>query len=174
MFVFSGVYELPVGKGKTFLSSPNKFAQAVLGNWNVGTIVSLRSGNPFSCIAGDVANTGSTQRCNRVGNPYSASGFHQTRTMWLTKAAFDTVQYTYGTERRGDLTSPSSQNVDFNVFKEFPIRERVKLEFRGEFFNLFNHTNFGQPDNGFFSGTFGQIFSAASARQIQLAGKVTF
>ena len=59
MIVFSSVYQLPVGRGKTFLSSPNAFVQTALGNWNLGSIISHTSGQPFNAILGaDVANTG--------------------------------------------------------------------------------------------------------------------
>src|SRR5207245_810174 len=90
MFVLSGVYGLPLGKGKLFLSNPNKFAQAVAGNWSLGSILTMNAGAPFHVFAsGDIANTGSpAQRAQRLsGNPYNRNVNGSTKT-WLNKAAF--------------------------------------------------------------------------------------
>jgi len=64
-------------------------------------------------------------------------------------------------------------NFDFNLAKDFPLSERFKMQFRAEFFNAFNHTNFGVPGVTFGSG-FGQLVSAADARIIQFALKLGF
>ena len=178
MFVLSGVYALPVGRGKRYLSSPSKFVQAIAGNWNIGSIISLNSGAPFDALAGaDVANTGAPgQRAERTGaDPYSAPGFHQTAHDWLNKAAFAVpTAYTFGNEGRNDLVGPAYKDVDFNAFKDFPLTTRATLQFRGEFFNLFNHTNYGNPDNNVQDPAFGEIFGANPAREIQFAVKVLF
>jgi Carboxypeptidase regulatory-like domain/TonB dependent receptor len=179
MFVLSGVYALPVGKGKAFLSRANPIAEAVAGNWNIGTIITLDSGAPFYVLAGaDVANTGApNQRADRTGeNPYSAPGFSQSYHGWLNKGAFAVpASFTFGNETRNDLVGPTHRNVDFNVSKSFPFFEGAALQFRGEFFNIFNQTNYSNPDNGVQDGTFGQILSAAATgREIQFALKVVF
>jgi hypothetical protein len=179
MFVLSGVYALPVGRSKAIWSSPNGFMQAIVGNWNIGSIITLDSGLPFNALAGtDVANTGgSSERAQRTGaNPYAAPGFQQTPQDWLNKAAFTVpAQYTFGNERRNDLVGPTRKNVDFNAFKDFPVMERAKLQFRAEFFNLFNHTNYAVPANTVTSTAFGAITSAQGpGRQIQFAAKIVF
>lgn len=179
LFVFSGVYQLPFGKGKTFLPNPNGVVQAVAGNWSLGTIVTLNSGAPFDVLAGgDIANTGgSNQRAERTGaSPYSAPGFHQTATDWLNKAAFAVpTAFTFGNEGRNDVVGPTYKNVDFNAAKSFPLWEDLNLQFRAEFFNIFNRTNFSNPDNGVQDGTFGHILSAAGpGREVQFALKLVF
>ena len=179
MFVFSGLYQLPFGRGKSFLSSPNGFVQAVAGNWSLGTIITLNSGAPFNVLAGgDVANTGGpNQRAERTGaSPYSATGFHQSSSDWLNKAAFAVpATFTFGNERRNDLVGPTFKNVDFNASKSFPLYEDLNLQFRAEFFNFFNHTNYNNPDNGVQDGAFGQILSAAGpGREVQFALKLVF
>jgi hypothetical protein len=177
MFVLSGVYALPVGRGKSYLSSPNGFVQAIAGNWNVGSIISLISGAPFDVLAGgDVANVGGgSQRAEEIGNPYSGIGFHQSHNEWINTAAFATPkQYTFGNESRNNLVGPPYKDVDFNAFKDFPLTSRATLQFRGEFFNLFNHTNYGGPVNNVQSPAFGKIFGANPAREIQFALKVLF
>jgi hypothetical protein len=179
LFVLSGVYQLPFGRGKAFLSSPNRVVEAVAGNWSLGTIITLDSGAPFNVLAGgDVANTGGpNQRAQRTGvSPYSGNGFHQTSSDWLNKAAFAVpASFTFGNESRNDLVGPVFKNVDFNASKNFPLFEDVNLQFRAEFFNFFNNTNFSNPDNGVQDGTFGQILTAAGpGREIQFALKVVF
>lgn len=178
MLVFSGVYALPVGRGEAFASNSNRIVQTLAGNWNIGSIVSLISGTPFNVSAGgDVANVGGgTQRARKVGNPYAGPGFQQSRTDWLNKAAFAIpAQYTFGNEGRNDLVGPLYKDVDFSAFKNFSVTERATLQFRSEFFNVFNHTNYSNPSNNVQSSSFGQILSAnGSGREIQFALKVLF
>ena len=176
LFVLSGVYALPVGRGKQFLTSPNRFTQGLVGNWNVGTIISLHSGEVFECSAGgDIANVGGgSQRCDEIGTPYAGTGFHKSYSSWLNPASFTTIPYTFGTESRNNLVGPSYKDVDFSAFKDFPVTERAKLQFRAEFFNLFNHTNFQNPTNDIQSSAFGGIFSSNFAREIQVAAKLIF
>ena len=178
MFVLSGVYALPFGRGQAYLSSNGKVVQALAGGWNVGSIISLISGTPFDVLAGgDVANVGGgTQRANRVGAPYSGQELGGPTKMWLNKAGFAVpAKYTFGNEGRNDLVGPPFKNVDFSAFKDFSLLENAKLEFRSEFFNVFNHTNYGVPSNNVQSSSFGQILGAnGNGREIQFALKVMF
>jgi hypothetical protein len=82
--------------------------------------------------------------------------------------------YTWGNESRNDLVGPPFKQVDLSVFKDIPIKERLKLQFRSEFFNLFNHSNYSTPTNTVTSSSFGLITSAAGGRDIQFALKVMF
>jgi hypothetical protein len=72
------------------------------------------------------------------------------------------------------LFGPSRVNMDFSLFKEFPILEAGKLQFRSEFFNLFNHPNFGNPSNSIGNGNIGQLTSAGDGRIAQFALKYLF
>jgi hypothetical protein len=175
VFTFSGTYVLPVGKGKKYLGTGNRLVQSVLGNWNVGTIVNLISGQPFRILAGgDVANVGGgSQRAQTVGNPLT--GFSQSRLEWFNTSAFAIPAiYTFGNAGRNNMTGPPQKNVDFVIYKDFLFTERVKLQFRGEFFNVFNHANFQIPHNNVQDSAFGQITSANSPRDIQFALKLLF
>jgi hypothetical protein len=175
LFTFSGIYQLPVGKGKAHLSSANGFVQTLLGNWNIGSIVTFTSGQPYSISAGgDVANVGGgSQRAQVVGNPLS--GFQQSQYEWFNTSAFGIpAPYTFGNEGRNNMTGPAQKNVDFVTFKDFFFTERLKLQFRGEFFNVFNHPNLGLPDGNVQDAAFGQITSASSPRDIQFALKLMF
>ena len=151
LFVFSSVYALPVGKGKSLLSGSNRFVQTILGDWNLGAIVTLRSGFPFICNSGgDTANVGGgTQRCDEIGNPYGGTNFVKGPSSWINKASFTTIPYTFGTESRNDLRGPSYKNIDFDIYKNFHLREKVTFQLRGEFFNLFNRTDYLNPTSSF-------------------------
>jgi hypothetical protein len=178
MFVFSGVYALPIGRDGRFLTKANRFVQAAIGGWSIGGIVSMYSGAPFNAVAGgDVANVGGgTQRALVVGPAYSGPGFKQTPATWVNKASFKTpVQYTFGNEGRNDLVGPSFKNVDFTGSKSFPITKGTSLQFRAELFNFLNHTNYGTPTANVQSAAFGKITGTASnGRIIQFAAKVVF
>jgi hypothetical protein len=175
MFSFASSYALPFGRGKAYMSSPNGIAQTFVGGWNIGGIVTADSGLPFSAMAGgDVANTGGgPQRAQRIAN--SGGSAPKTRTQWLNTLGFATpAPYTFGNERRNDLIGPGYLNFDVNARKDFTI-ERFTLQFKAEFFNLFNRTQLALPNNNVQSSAFGSITSSsASAREIQFGLKALF
>jgi hypothetical protein len=175
IFVFSGLYQLPFGRGKAYLGSSGRFTDALIGGWNIGGITSWVSGPPFSISAGgDLANVGvNNQRAQVTGNPLT--GFSQSINEWFNIAAFRTPdQFTYGNAGRNNIRGPAAKQYDFVAFKEFTLWEKTKLEFRGEFFNLPNHARFGVPNNNVQSSAFGKITSSGEPRDIQLALKLTF
>ncbi|MFZ0589432.1 MAG: hypothetical protein WAM39_03000, partial [Bryobacteraceae bacterium] len=178
LFVLSGNYQLPFGKGGHYLSNANGFATTLLGNWNVGGILTMNSGQPFDISAGgDIANVGGgSQRAEVVGQPNS--GFTQSRLEWFNTAAFALpTSYTFGNEGRNNLTGPPVKNLDFIAYKDFLFTERIRLQFRSEFFNILNHTLFGLPDNTVTDSSYGVITSTAtgtSPREIQFALKLMF
>jgi len=152
-----------------------RFVNWVLGGWRAGIIATAQSGAPFTVTN----NTNDTNvfaaggiRANLVGDPFSGD---RTIARWFNTAAFAApAPFRFGNAGRGLLRGPSIQNIDLSLSKSFAITERWKTEFRGEFFNLLNHTNFGQP--GAVRGTpaFGVIASAREPRRVQLALRVTF
>jgi len=175
IFVFSSVYQLPIGRGKQLLGSSNKFANAVVGGWNVGGITSFISGRPFSISAGgDLANVGGgSQRAQVVGDPLT--GFTQSIFQWFNTAAFRTPdQFTFGNAGRNNVRGPAAKAYDFVAYKDFTIRENMKFQFRGEFFNLPNHARFGVPNSNVQSGAFGRITTSDTPRDIQFALKLLF
>ena len=178
LFVLSGVYQLPIGKGKRYLSNGNAIARTLIGDWNVSWIATLNSGQPFSVYAGgDIANVGGgSQRAQVVGLPNT--GFNQSIQEWFNTAAFAVpAAYTFGNEGRNNLTGPAFKNLDFNAYKNFLLTERFTLQFRGEFFNILNHPSFGLPDSTVTDSNYGKITSTAnpnSNREIQLALKLLF
>lgn len=175
MNVLSFVYDLPFGRGRKYGSNWSGVADQILGGWETSGIVTIRSGLNYSVAAGqDVANLGfNTGQLAQIVSDPVPSGFTQTRLAWFDKAAFALPAYgTLGNSSPGFLIGPAYQNVDFVLMKNFRIHEELKFQFRSEFFNMFNHTNFGNPNGTFTSPNFGQIWSAYGAREIQFGLKI--
>ncbi len=172
VFTFSPGYELPFGKGKPHLNSGP--AAWLLGNWQVNGIFSARSGTVFTPgINFDNANVGGgSQRPNVVGDPNLANW---TLAEYFNTSAFAVpASYTYGNAGRAILRGPGAWNLDFSLFRNFDIVERWRLQFRGEFFNILNHTNFGNPGATLNTSSYGIISSGSQPRLIQLALKLAF
>ncbi len=170
-FIASFNYALPF-----FSSASNGFVRQVLGGWQTNGIVALQTGFPFNVVAsGDPANTGrSNQRPNLVSTPSSNCG-NSHLTNCINAAAFAAATYAYGNAGRNLLYGPGLYNVDFSVFKNFRIQERTSLQFRSEFFNLFNTPAFSNPNATLGTTTFGSITTTKhDNREIQFALKLLF
>jgi hypothetical protein len=173
-YSLSGVYALPFGKGRPFLSHLSRVEDAVLGGWQFNGILTLRSGQPFTVVmSSDIANVGGTTWANAVGNPNHGP---QTIYKWFNTSAFVApAQYTFGNEGRDMVVGPPVNNLDFSLFKAFPITEQKSFQFRAELFNALNHTQLAQPAATLGVPTFGTISSTLHpARQIQLSLKFLF
>jgi hypothetical protein len=98
--------------------------------------------------------------------------------VYFNTAAFvavPTASYLFGNAGRDTIIGPSFSNLDCSLFKNFQIKERYKVQFRGEFFNTTQHPNLGQPGTGVGSATYGAITSiTGSMRQVQLGLKLLF
>jgi hypothetical protein len=185
MFVFSSIYQLPFGRGRALLADGNGVTQAFLGGWDIGGIVTVQSGLPFTIgVTGDPANvgSGSFQRAEEVGNPLPP-GFKQTPQEWFNTAAFAEPTFgTFGNSGRNILNLPAYNDVDFYISKNFAITEHKKLQFRAEAFNLLNHPIFGMGYSGVGGGQvmnvgspgFGQLLSASPARILQFGLKLSW
>jgi len=187
-FVASYIWELPFGHGKQFLGGSNGALNQVVGGWQVAGITSISSGNYFTVLDGngnfsnsDGGAGGVSQRPNQIGDP---NGSHcQPGTFFNTCAFADPALGSYGNVGRNTLAGPGYQIWDMSVFKHFPIKERTNLEFRAEFFNIANHTNFLLAKSGpqesnnssvFGTAQFGILTAARAPRQIQVALKLSF
>lgn len=174
-FVLSTVYELPFGRGRRWLKLGG-MTNAVLGGWQLGGIVTLQSGLPFTVTTGrDIANIGTTTLPDRL-----ASGRLDKPTIdrWFDAAAFaNPAAFTFGTAGINILRGDGYQNLDLSLGKNFPFNEARSryLQFRAEFFNAFNHPNFGLPNANINQpAQVGRVFTAADPRIIQLALKLFF
>ena len=142
--------------------------------------MAFSSGFPFSPILGyDPSNTGSQgwTRADRTGNGNLPAG-QRSPDNWFDANAFALpADYTFGNSGRNILDGPGSQVIHASLRKVFAAGERVKVEFRAELFNAFNHPNFAQPDNYIDDGpgATGVVTSLASPmRQIQFGLKLAF
>ncbi|HEY1214576.1 MAG TPA: TonB-dependent receptor [Bryobacteraceae bacterium] len=177
-FVGSFIYDLPVGRGKRFLSNTPKFVDVVLGNWQLNGIVTFQRGFPYSITATDIGNvldTNGAQRGSVVGPSYP-SGFHQSIAEWFNTAAFvQPPAGVFGNTGRNILRAPGINSWNLSLFKNLPIKERANLQLRLETFNAFNHPQWGVPTNDVSSPKFGQITSTnIPGRIVQLGGKFTW
>jgi hypothetical protein len=162
------------------LESANGFARGVFGSWEWTGIVTAQSGTPFTILAGsDRSQTGINhdRGVQLTGvNPFASgpcSG--QFCVSYLNKAAFTRPELgTFGTLGKNSFRGPNLFNWDMGIFKGVPITERFRVEFRAEFFNIFNRANFNNPNGNVSAGGFGTITGAASPRIGQLALKLVF
>jgi hypothetical protein len=174
------VYPLP------FLRDTHNLLSQVAGGWELSGIVTWNTGLPITVSDGNgvdpgglgsVNNAASTAggRPDQVGNPNS--GGAQTIYQWFNTSAFSEVPV--GLNRPGNagrftIQGPPITRWDFSLFKTFTLHERARLQLRGEFFNLLNHTNLNNPNVTFGTANFGRVLSAHDPRQIQVGAKVSF
>lgn len=180
-FAVNGVWELPFGKGKPMLSN-HGVATWVLGNWQLNSIATFRSGVPLSLTmaSNTLFNFGGPQRPNWTdGNVGTSGGRVADRVnKYFDSTAFSApAAYTFGNVPRflAPLRGPGVANFDVSVFKNIPLRERFSLQFRAEAFNIANRAEFGLPNTQIGSAAAGVITTQAnSARDIQMALKLVF
>lgn len=175
MLSYACTYELPFGRQKAFGSNWKPVMNALLGGWQMGGILFLRSGFPLTITATDRSGTLSRgPRANRVGNGeglrHVGQGYN-----WLDNAAFkEPSQGTFGTSGVGVVRGPGWKTFDLSMQKFFRIREKNVIQFRAEFFNLTNTPQFNAPNRSVSSATFGEVTGAQGERQIQFGLKLNF
>jgi len=184
-FTGSVIYDLPFGRGRQFGSSWNDLTNSLLGGFQVTLIERISSGFPVPVIdssnqSGTSFNSGGDSynfnRPDRVANcnPYHADhGKHQ----WINSACFVAPSAgKLGNASRVPVVGPDFVNTDFSVVKNFALpRREMGLNFRAEFFNLFNHAQYGMPVNDINASGFGAVNSTVNnPRLVQLALKLSF
>jgi hypothetical protein len=172
-FVGSAVYELPFGAGKAHGANWNRAANAALGGWSVAPIVTYDTGTPLNLsVNGSPSNTGQADRPNVVGDWHLSD---PTIGEWFNTAAFaKNAKYTYGNAGRNVLRGPGLFNLDLAAHKSFRLAERVQAQLRLESFNTTNTPPLGNPNTKVGSSSFGQISSAGTPRDNQLALRILF
>ena len=175
-FTASYTYQIPVGTGQQFLSAPG-WLSAIFSQWQMTGILTLQSGAPLTInTTSDPANIGPgpAQRPNHLQNP-NLPGGQRDPTRWFDTEAFALpAAHTYGTVGRNTVFAPGLKNFDFSLIRNIPLKEVSSLQFRAEFFNLFNTPNFDVPNRLAFTPNFGRVFSAGFSRQIQFGIKLSF
>jgi Carboxypeptidase regulatory-like domain len=193
-FVATATYQLPSFAGSSFLM------RNALGGWQLNGILTLQTGEPYNIyLDNDQANVsqpnGNVQRPNWVHAPSAkcTTGAHinNPNGSCIDGSAFVyPALFTFGNEKRNPLYGPGYENLNFSVFKDFGIWERVRFQFRAEAQNLFNHPNLANPNSDMQGGwdpnnpgtwgDFGTLtntqntVAGTSARSLQLVGKIVF
>lgn len=181
-FVLDHNWDIPLD---SWFGATSGAMRQIAGGWQLQGILSIRSGMPMLITSGrDNYGLGTTagQRPDLVaGVPVFLDGYQESNThTFLNRAAFADPCDARGLRRpcgvfgnlgAFQLSAPGSFFYDMSVFKNFRITERTRIQFRAEFFNLFNHPNFNAPSTTLTSAQFGQITGAGRARELQFALK---
>jgi hypothetical protein len=192
-------YELPFGKGKSYLHG-NAVMDEVVGGWRVSGTMLTQSGNPFTvvnnsnfnskytgCAQGGTASGGDTNNgCNWYPNVVGSTGVSSPGPNgWFNTAAFVNAapagQFAFGNEPRNSLRGPRLTVFNLSFAKDFSFGERVRLQLRSDWVNVFNHPSLGIPGITLGGDNFGQINAATQGggvavapRSGQLSARVTF
>lgn len=192
-FVLNALYELPVGTGKRWLST-GRLASGILGGWQVGGILTLQQGIPFTVGCGGCTFPGYQFTASRPNLKPGIDVGSITKTPTNVKGSGPDARYfdpaafsvppagTIGNAGRTLLLGPPIKTLNFSLSKFFMMTERTRLQFRSEFFNVLNHTNYNNPiptvftsSAGTINPTAGRITSTSTtSRQIQFGLKLTF
>jgi hypothetical protein len=196
VFTLASVWELPVGKGRKFLSDAGGLVDAVLGGWQLSTIYSLQSGLPYTPSYRDCNADRDTGWCRpdlvgdwRPSNPDRNAWFVTTAqggsTITPLTANGQTIgpwrrpqRGTFGNIGRNRMVGPSFQQFDATLAKTFSITERFKAQFRAEMFNVPNRVNLANPnacvDCPGVAGRITNIFQLATMRQMQFGLRLSY
>jgi hypothetical protein len=171
-FTASVLYELP-----RFAS--HKVINSVFGGWNLTGIYTYQSGTPFSILSGvDNARTGTpNQRADLIGDPVLSGDRTRAEQIlrWFNTAAFTTNALgTFGSSGRNIVIGPDFKSLNIGLHKNFAITESMKIQLRGEAFNVLNNVNLNLPNATVTSATFGRITSAGDPRILQFAARFVF
>jgi len=195
-------YQLPLGRGKLVGNNMSRALDEVVGGWEVGAILSVHSGNAMSNFTGwgdDPVAWMTTGASNLFGGDRSncsgptnylkklvpATATTSAYVQWVDPSTFSNPaetaggQIAYGTCAAGGIRGPKYVDVDSSIHKSFAVTERMRIEFRAEAYNVFNHASLNAPDLnygdlGLPNGGFGAITSAQDPRKLQLALKFNF
>ena len=180
-YILSGVYELPVGKGRSVEIS-NPVLNQLVGGWGLGAITEFRSGAPWGAV--ELTNRTNTfshsQRPNLLSDPRLPSGRPRSEFLarWFDTSALEAPGVgVFGTAPRTICCGPGFVQIDVNLHKWFDLTERYRLQFRADFFNIINRPNFRNPAARRGRGDFGRIggiLTGATGRQIQFSLRFEF
>jgi len=180
-------YQLPFGRGKRFAAEAHPALNSLIGGWQINGIVRWQSGRPFGVVASNLLPSlagFATLRADvapgetaRLSVKEAQENVRSGRPWFNTRAFTPPRPFTLGNASRilSNLRQDNFKTVDFSVHKNWQTSEKTKLQFRAEFFNLFNQVVFSRPDTSASSTTFGMVFSAANQpRTIQMALKFSY
>jgi hypothetical protein len=174
-FTLSGVWELPFGKGRKWFSDGP--VRHVVGDWSMGSVVTLQSGAPFTVrTQSNTTNAFSAGalRANVLRDPNLPSG-DRSVTRWFDTTAFaQPAIYQFGNQGINLLRADGRAIVNLSILRDFRIRETMRFQFRGEFLNAANHPDFNVPGAVLGAPGFGVVNSATPGRQVQLGLRLIY
>jgi hypothetical protein len=172
---FSSVYQLPFGKGKPYLKS--HWSRHILGGWSLGAVMILQSGAPVTVSTQTnttYSNSSGPLRADVLRDPNLPESERTVRRWFDTSAFVQPQPYMFGNAGIGLVRADGIVTLNGSVIRTFVVTERMRLQFRGEIFNLPNHPNFGLPGRTYEGAGFGIINSARAARQVQIGLRLTW
>ena len=180
--VTSGILELPFGKGRKLASNLPKIVDGLIGGWQLNGIATMQTGLPLM-VRGSNNFTGINYP-DLVSDPSIATG-DRSANRWFNINAFrNPADFVIGNAPRTlpSTRGPGLVDVSFSIFKNWRIKEGIRLETRWEMFNAINSVNLNNPDTNFApnaagintNANFGRIFSSLDARRMQLGMRLTF
>lgn len=175
-FFVASVWDLPFGRGRKY-ATQGPLAQ-VIGGWQISPIFEAQRGLPLSpSVAGNPANTTGGQRPDRIGDGNLPRG-ERTPQRWFDVGAFEVpARYSFGNAAAWIIEGPGLVNLDLMISRTFVLNERLSLDFRTEFFNLFNEAHFNFPNgviNRPAAGRISSTMECCPARQVQFGMKLIF
>jgi hypothetical protein len=183
--VTSIVYQLPFGRGRKFMGTNSRLIDSFLGGWDIKTILNMRSGEPFTLayipnaqqqVVPVISVLGRNSYRPNVSGPVMLPSGTRSPAKYLNSANISLPAYStpFGNAGRNNIRGHAYYQDDLGISKNFQIRDQMRILFRAEAFNLFNHSNFTAPDGNISNPTFGVITSTYPPRQMQFALKVQF
>ena len=189
----TGVYALPVGRGKEYLSGVNRIADELIGGWKLSTAAVAYSGFPET-ITGPNNNSQSISGVFRVNQYRKLKVSGRSNANWFgtdqsaipcTTAGVDNgtcafgvpAPNAFGTESNGAVRGPGYLNVDMSAFKDFHITESQSVGFRFDAFNAFNIVSYGNPDTNINDSNFGNVSlqgTRSTERHLQFSARYSF
>jgi len=175
-FSLNYLWDLPIGRGQPISADWAGKLRFLLEGWQISGITSMRSGDSFTPrLSGDPNNDGVYgDRPDRIGSGMLPRS-ERTIDRWFATEDFRHPEVPFGNAGRNILFGPGSKNWDISLIKRTRVTEDGNLiEFRIQFFNAFNHTNFRRPGSTMGTSSFGRISNAGDAREIEIALKYSF
>jgi hypothetical protein len=179
-FIFSAVWDLPFGKGKAFFSGVPSAVDKIVGGWGINGIATLQGGTRTNVgLNVSLGKTFTNSRPNVISDP--TQGVARQPYAWFNTAAFVVPTNAeiaagnfFGNAGAGIIANPGLVNFDISLLKNVSVKEKVKVQFRAEFFNSTNTPYFGGLGTTVGTATFGKLTSASDPRVVQLGLKLTF
>ncbi len=164
IFTSGYVWDLPLLKGRHDLLG------TAFGNWTFSGLTVIESGFDFA----PGISTGTNGLATRPNCTGSTAG-PKTVQQWFNTGAFSAPAFGFfGNCGTGIIRGPGENTWNWSLYKTFPVKERLRIQLRAEFFNVWNHANFANVSTTYGSGSFGQVTSALDPRQIEFALRISF